>query len=789
MKDLFSSSLRETAIRLLTFFIVSFVFLSYGFYLLFDKHFFKEPGEIYFYAILNEYFFTSLIGLVILLLFVITRTAKWFRRIIDITIILLLVFQSASVFYFMITLEPLSADLLNFSAAHMGMVMEDFVVFRFYYLSLLLIPVTYYFLIKIVRKRKVFLYASMLFILPLIIIPFTGIQFYPKNSGISKSQLAENKTYYFLRTLSHYLFEENNVNYSLAKKKYREIERDKLLLQEDFPLLHSTPEGNTLAPFFDLQEEPPNIVFIIVESLSSSYSGPAADELSFTPFLDSLAGESLYFRNTLATGERTFAVLPSVLASLPHGTKGFLNLKGDFPNHHSLPRFLFDNGYTGAFFYGGYARFDHMDVFMDSEGFHPIFDRKEYNYEGTGLKTSVDPVPFGIGDKLLLENVLKYSDSLNRTNPYLDVILTLSMHFPFNIERKEYYMNRASAKLSAAKKSDPSFYRKNKKYIEPFATMLYTDDALKAYFRKRRMRKDHENTIYIILGDHMMTDIPQESPVEKYRVPMIIYSPLLTRTKTVNAVNSHLDITPALVKLIGEQYAFNIPDQVHWLGTLPDTSSSFQNKRNILFMRNNKVCTDFMLGECFISYDRIYTIEDGLRLKRIDDEKRLTELIGNRAYFEKLHAEVIRRNELLPPTDYDVVLHESKSEIIRFSDTLEFVEIYRDSLVNNFEKLELKLRIKLDEGWYSGDREEQAMLICSIQREGKQIYYKNMNLSLEKTDIAEERVINLNIQDNLGFELMKSDEFVLYFWNKEKKGKEYQVVISNFTILGKSEKQ
>jgi phosphoglycerol transferase MdoB-like AlkP superfamily enzyme len=64
---------------------------------------------------------------------------------------------------------------------------------------------------------------------------------------------------------------------------------------------------------------PPNLVFIIVEGLGRNFSGPGARLGSFTPFLDELAGRSLYFENFLSGQGRTFGVLTTVFGSLPFG--------------------------------------------------------------------------------------------------------------------------------------------------------------------------------------------------------------------------------------------------------------------------------------------------------------------------------------------------------------------------------------------------------------------------------------------------------------------------------------
>lgn len=84
------------------------------------------------------------------------------------------------------------------------------------------------------------------------------------------------------------------------------------------PFLHEERTPDTLGPLFDKRAgTPPNLVFIIVEGLGRSFSGPGARLGSFTPFLDELAGRSLYFENFLAGQAAPSACSPRCSARSP----------------------------------------------------------------------------------------------------------------------------------------------------------------------------------------------------------------------------------------------------------------------------------------------------------------------------------------------------------------------------------------------------------------------------------------------------------------------------------------
>ncbi len=114
----------------------------------------------------------------------------------------------------------------------------------------------------------------------------------------------------------------------------------------------STPD--TLGPHLALKDaEPPHLMVLVVEGLGRSFSGPQARLGSFTPFLDELAARSIYWENFLATQGRTFAVLPSVVGSLPFGPHGSRPL-----THDSLLSVLKTQGYALRYFMGSNLAFD-----------------------------------------------------------------------------------------------------------------------------------------------------------------------------------------------------------------------------------------------------------------------------------------------------------------------------------------------------------------------------------------------------------------------------------------------
>lgn len=134
-------------------------------------------------------------------------------------------------------------------------------------------------------------------------------------------------------------------------------------------------------------------------------------------------------------------------------------------------------------------------------------------------------------------------------------------------------------------------------YRDELTTFLYTDDALRQFFRGYRARPDFENTIFIITGDHRLIPVPQPSQIARYHVPLLIYSPLLHESQRFRSVSTLADVAPTLLGFLHEQYGVAAPKRSHWLGTPIDTTRRFRNTRSMPLMRNKNQLVDYLHKE------------------------------------------------------------------------------------------------------------------------------------------------------------------------------------------------
>lgn len=456
-----------------------------------------------------------------------------------------------------------------------------------------------------------------------------------------------NKLQFFSGKVIPYLFDDEEEfiegNYFIDEKSGGQ--NSFVYVDKNFPFMRLDSSQNVLGNFFTTSKELPNFVFIIIESLGRSFSGDGAVDGSFTPFLDSLARQSLYWKNFLSTSGRTFAVFSSLFGSLPFAEKGFLELGEKMPHHFSLISLLKQLGYKTAFYHGGDVHFDNMDVFFKKQNIDFILSDKNFGSGYRKMPSKTDGFSWGYGDKELFKRSMEIVNAEKKT-PRIDVYLTLSMHDPFLIEGQEFYRNKVRQQLQSLPLTvqQKAVYEK---YFDMYATVMYTDDALKEFFEEYRKRNDYQNTIFIITGDHRMPEIPIKTKLDRFHVPFLIYSPMLKRRETFASVSTHFDVLPSLIALLCENYKIETPKYVTWLGSGLDTMSYFRNIHSAPLMRNKKELLDYLDRQYFLADKKVYEVFDNLVTSKLTDDAVQSRVQNYFDEFKVKNTVMIRTKKLL----------------------------------------------------------------------------------------------------------------------------------------------
>jgi len=589
------------------------------------------------------------------------------KKIADVVIIIvftgILFIQLLLVRYFLTTLVPLGADFWAYSwkeithtVAASGALRIISLVPIFLFTGLLFFSFKY-----LPQKLNIGYRLLLIFFCISLFINLMGVGKKMTSINLVKEEfgnnLTENKFLFFAKKSQQFFF-PNKFDIDIYDDNYFENNKTAGIVapfsftdEASFPFLHEETTPNVLGPFFDATlTQPPNIVFILAEGLGRAFSNEKAYWGSFTPFLDSLSKKSLYWENCLSQGGRTFAVLPAVLGSLPFGSNGFLDLDKKMPNHFSLFNLLQQQNYNTGFYYGGNAAFDNMEQLLQKNNVNSIADEK--TFPATYKKLPADETGFcwGIGDKELFRRF--FETQKNEGSSYIDVLLTVSTHSPFRINDQEYYLKRFEERLSVLN-FDENEKNEHRYYKYQGASILFLDDAIRYFFSEYTKRSDFARTIFIITGDHRMPEIPMSSKIDRYHVPLIIYSPMLKRTSTFSSIVTHNDIAPSLLAWMKKQYNFPIPSRTTWLSHGLDTNRSFRNMQPVAFMQTKNGISDFVFDQFFLNENSdLYSIDASMNLERSNDQVMKEKLKMLFSEFVEKNNAMMRSGVLLPDTLY-----------------------------------------------------------------------------------------------------------------------------------------
>lgn len=577
-------------------------------------------GTSFFIALFHQLGFASLVGVSLVFPFNFwekLRPTYGFNLIFGVLIVLLII-EAMLISYYCTALVPLGSDLLGYSFADMKMTISNSGGMSIsLVIGVLVIAGMFFGLYKITSKY--YHYISKMY-------PFTIILFslFIATLYIEGKPINQNKTQYLAINLYDTSTEDTSYNSDV-----------------EYPLIKRPQMENVLGDYFELQTEKPNIVFIMVEGLGRDFVGEGAEFEGFTPFLDELSTKSLYWENCLSNTGRTFGVLPSLLGSLPFGKSGFMELE-EYPNKLTLFSILKNNGYHTSFYQGTNSSFDNVEKFLRSENIDFILDKSGFgkNYEMQAEDAAGST--WGYPDKELF----KKSMSLPRKGkqPRMEVYMTISTHEPFIPPKQVFYEKRVKELLVTH-----GYTGKTKNIIEKndnvFATLLYTDDALKWLMEAYERQPNYDNTIFVITGDHRLIPIPQRNNISRFHVPLMIYSPMLKSTRKMSSVNSHFDVSPSLLSLLNNAYELKMPKKVAWMGGVLDMQKEFRSEKDIPLMRNKNELKEFISGETVYSDGSVYKLDENMDLSSTFGASKVEKKLSD---FKAMNAYVTTNDKIIP---------------------------------------------------------------------------------------------------------------------------------------------
>lgn len=435
-----------------------------------------------------------------------------------------------------------------------------------------------------------------------------------------------------------------------ASQRFQKLHPEFEYLDPKYPFFRKANDPDVLGSFVEKTDDglPPNFVFLIIESLGQRLTGVNQPTISFTPFIDSLKQNGLYWQNCLSTSERTFGVLPSIFASAPYGKYGFCVTYMPMPNHRSLLRDLKDNGYETSYYYGGVHAFDRFDGFLKANKMDYIYVPDIQNIDSVTYQYLNDAHRWGLDDRETFKAVEERKTSHPSSRPNIDIVMSLTTHEPFYFGDVKEYEKRVESMVE----KHPGMSEKEKnnimKNLNIFACYLYMDDCVRELMAFYQTLPDYKNTIFVITGDHRMGPLLVNGPLSKYNVPLLFYSPLITQPRQMNAVVSHLDITPSINAYLSANYDYHIGENCHWMNTSLDTLATYRNTHKQAFMLNNRDVVDYVNGNYVLSNNRLFILAENFSWDFVDNAEKHSQLKSELADFNTVSHYAVQYDYLQP---------------------------------------------------------------------------------------------------------------------------------------------
>jgi len=306
----------------------------------------------------------------------------------------------------------------------------------------------------------------------------------------------------------------------------------------------------------------PNVVLVLMESMSASFLNSYGGPTDLTPNLDRLTKEGVWFSNLFATGTRTVRGIEAVMLSLPPapgysivgrpGGAGIYNLGTEFQRR----------GYATSFVYGGRGIFDNMGPFFASNGFD-IVDKGRFEEKEQTFSTA-----WGLCDEDLFNKTIAEGDRLHaEKKPFFQFLLTTSNHRPYRYPSGKVAIASGSVRQGAVQ---------------------YSDYSIGEFLKNVRTRPWFNDTIFLFISDHNASVAGGSGVIPRdYLVPVIFYAPGHLRPTNVKELASQVDLGPTLFDILGWQF-----DEKRFFGSSiishPTQEAFFGNYQNIGRMRDSK---------------------------------------------------------------------------------------------------------------------------------------------------------------------------------------------------------
>tara|TARA_B100000809_G_scaffold54621_1_gene50276 strand:+ start:6360 stop:9275 length:2916 start_codon:yes stop_codon:yes gene_type:complete len=361
------------------------------------------------------------------------------------------------------------------------------------------------------------------------------------------------------------------------------------------------------------QSPRPNIIFILTDDQRWDAIGYAGNKLAYTPQMNKLAKQGVFFKNTIATTPICSASRASILSGMQERTHKYSFQTADIKEEYmknAFPKLLRDAGYYTAMYGKFGVSYNHLDVlFDDYEKYDLLYSKKDRSsyYFKTIDKDTVHLTRY-TGHK-----ALKFLDNTPKDKPFCLQLSFSAPHASDNTEEQYFWQEPSNHVLKnetvpAASLGEQKYYDALPQIVKDgfnrfrwgwrYDTPEKYQHSVKGYYRMiagvdyeiekiRNKLKEQgldKNTVIILMGDNGQF-LGERQMAGKWlmyensiKVPLIIYDPRVkNQHKDVDEMALNVDIPATILDLA----QIESPKSWHGKSLMP-----FINNKNATLGRN-----------------------------------------------------------------------------------------------------------------------------------------------------------------------------------------------------------
>ena len=315
----------------------------------------------------------------------------------------------------------------------------------------------------------------------------------------------------------------------------------------------------------DSPEHKWNVVLISVESLSGDYLAYFGNQKRITPFLDSLIPQSLFFSNFFASGTRTVRGLEAITLAIPPTPGQSIVRRPNNEGLFSLGSVLKGKGYDVNYIYGGNSFFDNMGYFFSHNGYK-VLDKRDIPQAMVNHTTA-----WGIDDEASFNFTIEQcDDSYKNGRPFFNHMMTISNHRPYTFPDGRIDILSSSQSMEGGVK--------------------YTDYAIHKFLTDAAKKPWFDNTVFVIVSDHCSRSAGKtDLPVNRYRIPCLIFAPKLIKPSIEQRLTSQIDLAPTLLGLLNTNYTSKFFGNDIYKSPVVNDRVFISTYQNLGYIKNGKL--------------------------------------------------------------------------------------------------------------------------------------------------------------------------------------------------------